>query len=303
MTLGKDAAVSGVGMPSFARILLSPDQNGGGTDIDALLDAGSDPSGGNPPDPTGGDQAPGAGDGGTGGGNQDNSGASEVDLGPKFGKVRVADLQAAWGRNKQNSQSAARNQRLAPLQAALDKDPGLLDDIMEAIASRDDDASKGRRTPPGDEDEGNERPDKELLQKNPVEYIRQMDRYYEARLFEQQERLADQSLEREERELRTEHKLDDEQIRAIQRVCLKYRDSKGDPIPMKIGFYILNNPKLMQEQAKLKDQINARSSGIPGGRSSGILSRKKISEMSEAEKEAGMLDLYYESQAKGSTSQ
>lgn len=301
MTIDKDVVRFGAGMPQFGRILFSPtDNNNGGTDLDALL-AEADPSGGSPPDPnTGGEQAPGEGDGGTGGGTQDSSGA-EVDLGTGFGKVKVADLKAAWGRNKQNSQSAARNKKYERLLAELEKDPSLHDDVLEALASRDDDApARGRKAADetGEEDEGG-RPDPTLLQKNPVEYIRRLDKYYESQLFEQRERMADQMLEREERELRTEQKLDDEAIREIQKVCLKYRDSKGDPIPMKLGFDIWNSPKLRQEQAKLKDQINARSSGIPGGRSSGILSRKKVSEMSETEREQAMIDDFYAHQSKG----
>lgn len=301
-----DNDVAGAGIPQFGRIFFSPDQNGGGTEIDALLDAGSDPNAGNPPDPAaGGDGAPGGGDGGTGGGNADNSGGAEVDLGPKFGKVKVSDLQAALGRQKQYSQSTAKIKKYEALLAKLDSDPSLQEDIMEALASRDEDSStsRGRRTPPeDDEEEGTGRPDQALLHKNPVEYIRQLDRYYEAQLFEQKERIAGQVIDREERELKTEYKLDDNAIREIQKVCLKYRDAKGDPLPMKQGFAIWNNPKLMQEQAKLKDQVNARSSGIPGGRSSGILSRKKVSEMSETEKEQAMLDAYYEAEAKSSGS-
>ena len=278
-----------------------PNDNNGGTDLDELL-AGTDPSGGTPDPNTGGGEAPGSGDGGTGGGDHGSS-VAEVDLGTGFGKVKLADLKAAWGRNKQNSQSAAKLNKYQQLMAKMETDPSLHDDIMEALASRDEDASsKSSRqgTPPedGDDDEG-AKPDKALLQTNPVEYIRRMESYFETRLFEQQEKLADQSLDREERELRTEHKLDDKSIREIQRVCLQYRDAKGDPIPMKLGFAIWNNPKLLQEQANLKTQINARSSGIPGGRSSGILSRKKVSEMSETEREQAMVDEFYAAESKG----
>lgn len=294
----KDVARFGVGMPSFGRILFSPEQNSGGTIDDVLAESGL--TDGETPDPAAApDGGSGEADGGTNGGAQDNSGA-EVDLGPKFGKVKVADLQAAWGRNKSNSQSAARIKKYEALLEKLDTDPSLQDDIMEAIASRDEDAPapRGRKAAEDEEYDGTEEPDAALLQKNPVEYIRQLKQYQQAQLFEMKERLADQALEREERELKTEYKLDEGQIREIEKIALKYKDGRGDPLPLKTAYAIWNNPKLMQEQAKLKDQINARSSGIPGGRSSGILSRKKVSEMSETEREQAMIDEFYNAENK-----
>lgn len=201
----------------------------------------------------------------------------EIEL-PKLGKVKLSDLVSAYGRQKVLQRDMEKFRRFNPVIQSLEKDPALLSELMEEIKSRDN-PDREEKEEPDDDGEFSEAEMQKLAQTNPAVRFFMRER--------EQEKLAREhdKLDREEREVKSEFKLDDKQVNEVRKTALRYGG-----IPLRAAVAIWQHPQLIRRGQEIQTEQSARSSGIPGGRITGILSRKKPEDMTDSEMEQAMLE-------------
>ncbi|WP_333674825.1 hypothetical protein [Glutamicibacter sp.] len=220
--------------------------------------------------------------------------SGEVEI-PRVGKVKIADLAAAYGRQGSLQKQLQAYSQHKDLLDRIAKDPDLKVQILQALDEEEAERASPRRQPETDDDGRVQEPDISLRDRNPLEYFTQMNAFRKQEHDDLKLKYAEQAFAAEEKSVREKFKLDDKQLREVLKVAQRYHNANGEPIELETAVHIWKAPQREKEVTDLKGQLNLRSSGIPGGRINAELSRKKPEEMTEVEREAAMLQSWYTS--------
>ena len=215
--------------------------------------------------------------------------AQEIDLGGGQ-KVKLSDLKAAYGRQGSLAKALSRFQQWEPVIKHLEGDEELSSQLLDEIEAR----MKGA-TPEGQD---NKPPNmEELWRRSPRAWAEENFRQLREENRTLKLERVNERIDREVEVLKTKYKLDEKQIREVGQLAISYKDANGEPIAMETAYTLWNAPQLTKQQEQLKEQLNRRASGIPGSRaSSGNLSTKDPAKMTESERKADMLDMWYKQQ-------